>query len=130
MDLTDIGLFSLAEKRLAWVDRRQELLAQNVANADTPGWQAKDLPPFAATLSQAAAASQPVRTNPLHLPGSGGALQPDRRALPEERAPDGNAVSLEEELTKVADTDNTQELVTDLYKMYLNLFHTALGGSS
>ena len=35
--VADIGLFRLAERRLAWVARRQELLAQNVANANTPG---------------------------------------------------------------------------------------------
>ena len=40
MDPTDIGLFRLAEQRLAWADQRQQLLARNVANANTPGFQA------------------------------------------------------------------------------------------
>jgi flagellar basal-body rod protein FlgB len=127
MDLTQIGLFNLADKRLAWMDQRQVLLAQNVSNADTPGWQARDLKPFAATLVNAQAAA-PVRTNPLHLSGTDGdPLQPDRQALPEERAPDGNAVSIDEELKKVADTSTNQGLVTSLYTKYLGLFRTAIG---
>ncbi len=126
MGFADIGLFQLADRKLAWVDERQVLLAQNIANADTPGFVAKDLQPFAKTLAAQTAAS-PVRTNPLHLAGTQGApLQPDVQALPSERAPDGNAVAIEKELTKVAQTDDAHALVTNLYKTYLTMFHTAI----
>ena len=47
-----IALFDLADKRLAWVDHRQEVLAQNIANANTPGWLARDLAPFARAWRQ------------------------------------------------------------------------------
>ncbi|MCW3475100.1 flagellar biosynthesis protein FlgB [Rhodovastum sp. RN2-1] len=124
MDLTRIALFDLADKRLAWVDKRQELLAQNVANANTPGWRSRDLTPFAAQLTQAEAA--PVQTNPMHLPGAAGS-SPNARPVPGQRAPDGNAVSLDVELTRIADTETTQALVGDLYKKYLGFFRTALG---
>ena len=46
---------------------------------------------------------------------------------PTERAPDGNAVSIEEQLTKVADTDGAHALVTNLYRKYLGLYRIALG---
>ncbi|HUB43399.1 MAG TPA: flagellar basal body protein, partial [Acetobacteraceae bacterium] len=49
MDPTQIGLFSLAERRLAWADQRQAVLAQNIANAATPNFQPSDLPSFAST---------------------------------------------------------------------------------
>jgi flagellar basal-body rod protein FlgB len=39
MGTTHIDLFNLAEQRLAWADRRQAVLAQNVANANTPGYK-------------------------------------------------------------------------------------------
>ena len=79
--MTEIGLFALAEQRLAWADQRQAVLAQNVANAATPGFQPSDLPSFASTLASVASVT-PVRTQPGHLAGiSGGPLQPvmDRR---------------------------------------------------
>ena len=41
--------------------------------------------------------------------------------------PDGNGVAMDEQLSKVADTDATHELVTDLYAKYLSMFRTALG---
>jgi len=123
MDPSHIALFDLADKRLAWVDRRQSLLAQNIANADTPGWRAHDLTPFGAALSQAVT---PVMTDPMHLPGT--ALDTTGvKAASGDRTPDGNDVALDEQLAKVADTDATHELVTDLYAKYLSMFRTALG---
>lgn len=123
----DIGLFRLAEQRLAWVGRRQELLAQNVANANTPGYQPRDLPPFAKALAQAGGSAALVRTDPKHIAVTGGTLQSERPVRPRERSPDGNGVSMEDQLTKVADTSSTQELVANLYRKYQGMFRTALG---
>jgi len=124
MDPTDIGLFRLAERRLAWVDQRQRVLAQNVANANTPGYQPRDVTPFSASFGAASAGL--ARTNPSHLAGSLDSAQTVRSRAPA-RSPNGNAVSMEEQLGKVADTASTQELVTNLYHKYQGLFRTALG---
>ncbi len=126
MDVSQIGLFALADKRLAWLDRRQEVLAHNVANADTPGWRPRDLAPFAAALS-ATGGVAPVQTRPNHLPGTAAAASPDVVERPSERAPDGNAVSMQQQLMNVANTESSQELVTDLYTKYLGFFRLALG---
>jgi len=126
MDPTDIGLFRLAEQKLAWAGQRQQVLAQNVANASTPGYQARDVAPFAQIL--AGTASGLAVTDPGHIqrhPASGAVHQ----ARPRERAPDGNAVSLEDQLTKVADTASTQELAASIYRKYHAMFRTALGRS-
>ena len=121
MDPTDIGLFRLADKRLGWVDRRQHLLAHNVANANTPAYEAKDLAPFTSRLSAALGV-----TDPAHFGGT--VPTPGlSHARPHDRAPDGNAVSVEEQLGKIADTASTQALVTNLYRKYASLFRTALG---
>ncbi len=125
MDLTDIGLFQLAEQKLAWVGQRQQVLAQNVANASTPGYQPRDVPAFAKVLAGVTPAL--AVTDPMHIQlasNSGMSIQAPR---PRERAPDGNAVSLEDQLTKVADAASTQELVLNLYRKYQGMFRTALG---
>lgn len=128
--MTQAGVFDLAEQRLAWLEQRQRMLAQNVANANTPRYAAQDLAPFASALARASAAS-PARTQEGHLAGTqGGPLQADRSVRPKERAPDGNAVALEDELVKVADTEQAQELTTGLYGKYMSLFRLALGRAS
>ena len=120
----EIGPVALAERRLAWLDGRQRVLAQNVANADTPGYLARDAAPFAALLSRRAAT--PAVTDPRHLaPRDAGLARPERRAL--DVAPNGNAVSLEEQAMKVADTETAHQLATGLRRSWLGMFKTALG---
>jgi flagellar basal-body rod protein FlgB len=45
-------------------------------------------------------------------------------------SPDGNAVSLDEQLVKLADTETSHSLVTSIYRAYLGRFNTALGRTS
>jgi flagellar basal-body rod protein FlgB len=125
-----IAVFDLAEQRLAWIEQRQGLLARNVSNVTTPGYRAKDLTPFAQTLAHAGGV-EPARTQKQHLAGTqGGALQPAAAARPRAKSLDGNAVSLEEQLTKIADTETSQALTTTIYKKYMGLFSLALGRAS
>ena len=119
-----MDLFDLAARRLAWLDRRQGVLAQNIANANTPGYVARDLQPFAQTL--AGALPPLATTSPLHLAGAEPAGT-DPRLRPAERAPDGNAVSMETQLTRIADTDGAQALTTTLFHKYLGFYRIALG---
>ncbi len=102
------------------------MLAQNIANADTPGYQPRDVDGFRKSL---AGAFGLTRTSALHLTGSGGAARakPDRSAT--DRAPNGNAVSLDREAMKVADADTAHALATGLHRRWMGLFRTALGRS-
>ena len=125
---SQIPLFQLAERRLAWVDARQRVLAQNIANIDTPHWAGRDVAPFAASLRGLAAggALEVARTAeghlaPKHAGGTNG------KSDIGERAPDGNSVSLDDQLTRIAETDAAHELTADLYRKYLGMFRTALG---
>ena len=120
-------LFALAERRLDWIDQRQQVLAQNIANADTPDYQSRDLSPFEKLLVNAPVT--PTLTNPRHLRGrvqNASLVQ----TLPAERAPDGNAVNVETELTKVSDDETNAALVGNLWKSYMGLYLNALGRSS
>ncbi|WP_428391915.1 flagellar basal body rod protein FlgB [Lichenicoccus sp.] len=124
MDAASTDIFGLAQSKLTWLQDRQGVLARNIANADTPNYQPRDEQPFSATLSAMTVA--PVLTNPMDIAGS----EPTAGTILEQsdsRAPDGNAVSVEKEMTLVADTDNQQRLVTNLYGKYMSMFETALG---
>jgi flagellar basal-body rod protein FlgB len=130
MDPTKIGLFDLAEKRLVWTAQRQSVLAANIANANTPGFQARDVESFASVLSSQGTV-EPTRTQAGHMAGT---LPTGMASLaknpPKSRALDGNTVALDQQLTKVADTETTQSLVTTVWKKYMGMFSMALGRSS
>jgi len=117
-------LFALAEQRLEWIDQRQRVVSQNIANADTPDYTARDLKPFDQLVRQQSIS--PTVTNSLHMQGSV-QLASLTRELPSERAPDGNAVSVEGELTKVAQNETNAGLVGNLWKTYMGMYMTALG---
>ena len=124
---TNGDFFSVASRRLDYIDQRQRVLAQNIANANTPDYHAHDLSPFEALLHGAAVA--PVRTDPAHLGADAQSasvvLQPVT-----ERAPDGNTVSVEAQLTKVADDETSASLVGNLWKTTMGMYLTALGHGS
>ena len=122
MDPTDVGLFQLAERRLAWADARQRLLAQNVANANTPGWQTRDLTPFGSALGNVAM----TQTSGAHLQ-SPISMQHERTERPRARSPDQNTVSIEDMLSRVADTAAMQELTLNIHKRYASMFRLAYG---
>jgi len=111
------GPLELAERRLNWLDRRQTVLAQNVANADTPGYRPMDITPFARASGTAG-----------HLAGAprraAGAAE-DRVAA--EATPDGNAVSLDREALRIAETDSAHALAMAVHRSVMGMFRLALG---
>lgn len=121
-DQTD--LLGLAASRLGWLDDRQRVLARNIANSDTPGYVPRDEQPFSKSMTNLQVA--PVQTDPMHLAGNT-EMAATIVLRPQQRSIDGNAVSLDEQMTKVADTDTQQRLVTNLYSKYMSMYATALG---
>jgi len=120
-------IFDLAEKRLAWAGERQAVLARNIANLSTPGFQAQDSPDFQKVLG-GTLGIQPARTDPQHMAGT---IDPGMTARPSPettaRTADKNGVRLEEQLMKVADTESLHSTVTAIFKSYMTMFNTALG---
>lgn len=134
MPISDIPLLSMLRTKLSWHQARQRVLAENVANADTMNFRPRDLvaPNFQPT---AIAVAQPVtnvalsRTEPGHIAGASSNTSPfktDTKGRYEIR-PTGNAVSLEEEMMKVAGNQMDYQAATAVYTHSLNLIKTALG---
>jgi flagellar basal-body rod protein FlgB len=130
MSVSQPDLITVAEMRLAWASQRQEVLARNIANLSTPGFQATDLPDFQQALT-ASGAVRPMRTDPRHLEGTVDAGMA-KRSIPNAaiRTTDRNGVRLEEQLMKVADTEMLNATVTAIFKKYMTMFNEALGKSS
>jgi flagellar basal-body rod protein FlgB len=134
MAITDIPILSMLRTRLQWAQERQRVLAENVANADTPRYQARDLAPlkFEAPGEAAPGAVSTVAlaaTEPGHMMGFGASrssFRSERKASYEVR-PTGNAVNIEDEMMKVAANQMDYQAATAVYTRSLNLIKTALG---
>jgi flagellar basal-body rod protein FlgB len=125
MDPTRIGLFNLAEKRLAWIAQRQATLASNIANVNSPGFKPRDVQSFNTVLAGQRAVV-PARTQNLHMAGNPKSISETTVPIGG-KALDGNAVALDEQLVKVADTEQSQAVVTTIWKKYASMFSIALG---
>jgi len=132
MSVTDLPLFSMLKNRMRWLEERQKVLAENVANSDTPRYRARDLKQLDFKAALDAVSQSAVRmtaTQPGHVTGSSG----DSTSFPQgprggfETRPSGNAVVLEEEMMKVAQTQMDHQTATSLYARGLGMIKTALG---
>jgi flagellar basal-body rod protein FlgB len=129
MPISDIPLFSMLRTKMQWHQERQRLLAENVANADTPSFKPRDLSPLKFDPARPAAAQVGlVRTNTAHLASAAGTSQFQLDGQGDfETLPTGNAVSLEDEMLKVASNQMDFQAATALYTRGLGLIKTALG---
>ena len=128
MAISDLPILSMLRTRMQWHQERQRVLSENVANADTPKFRPSDLtlpnfdrpPPAQVSL---------VATNPAHLSGLGGGASrfASAREGGYEARPSGNAVSLEDEMMKVASNQMDYQAATTLYSKSLGLVKTAIG---
>jgi len=134
MQLTDVPMLSLLRERMSWLDARQKVLSQNVANADSPGYRAMDLKPldFENILSgqtQAKNFSGLETDNPRHIAISGESMDGFQDDASSDTAanPTGNTVSLEQEMIKVADTQSQYQAAANLYAKAIGMMRTAIG---
>jgi flagellar basal-body rod protein FlgB len=131
MSISDLPILSMLRTRMEWHQERQRVLAENVANADTPNYQARDLvqPKFNSAAPTVASLTL-ARTSPAHLGGSeasAAAFGTDRKGGNYEVRPSGTAVSLEEQMLKVAANQMDYQTVTALYGRSLALIKMAIG---
>ena len=132
MEITDLPLFSMLKQRMTWLNQRQDLLSQNVANADTPKYIARDLKDldFDQMLSGSGrTGTSMMATNARHFsltPSRGGKFE-DHEAPDQEFSPNGNAVALEVQMIKVADTQAQYQAAANIYAKAMRMMKTAIG---
>jgi flagellar basal-body rod protein FlgB len=129
----DLTFFAMAKKSMDWLARRQEVLSENVANANSPNYQPRDLAPldFKDVMK---ADAQPVRavvTNPRHISPEVEAVKFDTvtEHRPEESKPDGNAVLLEEQMNKIGEVKGKYDLAVNLFQKNVAMLKTAIDRS-
>lgn len=132
MAIAKFNVFDALSRRMDWLSQRQTVLADNIANADTPGYTPQDLKEadFESTLRRALKPMAPSVTDDGHIDASIPAPKdPEAEESDKtyETAPSGNAVVIEEQMVKVADTQGSYRTMTSLYRKHAQLYMTALG---
>ena len=121
-----LSLMDGLKARMQWLQARQSLVSSNIANANSPGFRPLDLQPFA--LDPSKRSLMLTSTSTGHLGGTEAETQCSvARPIPFETKPSGNAVSLEDEMTKLADIQLDYQMATQLYTKSLGLIKTAIG---
>ncbi len=132
MLLDNIPLLSALRGKMVWLNERQSVIAQNVANANAPGYKAQDLKEV--TFGELVAGTNKVPKNGathqshFQLAAMKGAtpLQKIEADTDWEATPDGNSVVLEEQMMKIAETQMEYQSVTSLYKKSLDIMRMAI----
>jgi flagellar basal-body rod protein FlgB len=116
----------LAAQRTQWLSSRDELIASNIANANTPGFQATDLQPFSAILDNAQVSM--VSTNPAHMTPGGDAFAEARvvEADGPESTLSGNSVSVENEMMKLGEVNRDYTMATNIKRVIHQMIMSAL----
>ena len=133
---TNMTVFSLMKARLQMLGERQKVIAENVANVSTPGYVPSDIDQdsFSATLQRMAGrgAGGPapigmLTTQSGHLAPQGGASLGihSAKSPDSETTLDGNAVVVEEQMMKIAETRMDFETMVGLYQKSLGLLRLA-----
>lgn len=127
--MTPVSLFTLIDQQKTWLSTRQSLVAQNIANATTPGYKAVDALPFARVMESTGLDMAGV--HPLHIrPAQSETMAVAARALdPQDMTHSGNTVSPEEEMIKAAKIRGTFTLDNNLIRAFHGMWMTVAHSS-
>ncbi len=132
MDIANSSLFGAMKQKMLWHQARQKILAENVANAETPGYRGRDLKPFnleqqIEKFSSAQIITKATSSKHLQIGIGSTASFGAQQIYNFEITPEGNGVNLENEMMKVTANQMDYQAVTTLYSRSMRLLRTALG---
>jgi flagellar basal-body rod protein FlgB len=135
---TNLSLFTAIGAKMDYLNQRQTIISQNVANADTPGYRPQDLVPvdFSSVLKEISTPAGKMNvsletTNPQHMPPPNSIADPKAKKQKEvyEVAPVGNAVVMEEQLMHAGQNTMDYTLMSNLYQKHTQMLKTAIGSN-
>lgn len=124
-----LELTRMAQAMASHAGARMGVVAQNVAHADTPGYRAKDVASFADSYRDQGG-EIPLRTTRAgHIGGDTDAGQPPLiiREKSLSGAPNGNSVSLEQEMVKAAQARQDHDMALTIYRNTSSILRASLG---
>lgn len=135
MNFNDLPLLSMLKSRLGYLNERQRVIAENVANSDTPGYSPSDMKPFTvpgmgsgAVPPLQMAQVSPSLTSAAHLQGKPlkSSAWKVQKAPDSETRLDGNQVVLEEQMMKMNDARMNYNAAINFYEQTMSMIQTAI----
>ncbi len=122
-----LELTRMAQALAAQSGARMAVIAENVANADTPGYKAKDIPAFADVYAAEGLEMRATRAGHLDAPSPVMTQIPDK--VRGHESPNGNSVSLEAEMVKSVEARQSHEMALAIYRATSDVVRASLGRS-
>jgi len=136
MEPSNLSVFQRLNSRMHWLSKRQSVLAENVANANTPGYKPRDLKAqsFESAMAAVPSSSPPAAaapSSPKHFKLLASASRPDVRERQDDMDPSitGNAVDIESELKKSSDTALEYQTMAHLYRKHMEMLRMAVAAN-
>lgn len=123
--MDDINILKLASAMARHSTARHQVLSQNVANADTNNYKAKDLEPFAQAYSRVG--NKLLDSSSLQTSSSETKWRTELIADAGPRSPNGNTVSIEDQLMRSVEAQGNFDAATTIYKKTIEMLRTSLG---
>lgn len=123
----ELEIFQMSAKMAEHAGRRQALTAQNMANADTPGYRAKHLASFADSVELSAPRTAMIATRPGHMHGAlPNQVVSEPIVVRDSAAPDGNSVAIEREMLESVNAKREHDRAIAIYRSALNILHMSV----
>jgi len=116
--MKNTNLQNLVSAMASHAAQRHAVVAENIANSDTPGYKAKDLQAFSEVFRETQMGTKPIESGQFKVVES---------SMGDASSPNGNSVSLEEQMMKSAETQNDHALALMLYRKSLSMMKMAVG---
>ncbi|SNT03406.1 FlgB family protein [Tropicimonas sediminicola] len=124
----NLEILRLAQGMAQHAVTRQSVVARNLANVDTPGYQQRDIASFAEVWQQSDSAAPLQRTRESHLDWGSRRSPPDAAVIADATSePNGNSVSVETEIMKSVEVRQQHDIALSIYRSSLNVLRASLG---
>jgi flagellar basal-body rod protein FlgB len=120
-----LELTRMAQALAAQSGARMAVIAENVANADTPGYKAKDIPAFAEVYAAEGLEMRSTRSG--HIAAPSAAAMPIADTARGHESPNGNSVSLEAEMVKSVEARQSHDMALAIYRASSDVIRASLG---
>ncbi|PCH74986.1 MAG: flagellar basal body rod protein FlgB [Rhodobacteraceae bacterium] len=125
---TDLNVFRTAAAMATHAGERQAVIAQNMANSDTPGYKARDLVPFQDVIKNSGTGAGMRASRAGHLNGMSSDGSAWETFTPNATSdPNGNTVSIENEMLNGVEVKRQHDLALAIYKSSLSILRNSLG---